>query len=85
MDAYEILRANSTSPTGSDVWTLINTQAGGSGGIVIVGGPLTVDISMELTANAGDALSADLLMDSLSANITLNTSADTQNELEAEI
>lgn len=31
MDLWEILRANSTAPAGSDLWTLINTQNSGTG------------------------------------------------------
>lgn len=87
MDAWGILRANSTAPVGSDVWTLINTQAGGAGN-VHVGGILTMSISpalgmnnesQELTMNIEPTLGMDLESSELSVNIQNDTEIDLGN------
>ena len=86
MSAWSVLIGNSTVPSDSIAWLHLNNQAGGvGGGDVYVGGSLSADTRMSLTASVGEVLSSNLLMQRLSANILEDLSVDTQNDLEAEI
>lgn len=85
MSAWTILTGNSTAPVGSIAWVHLNNQAGGGAGDIFIGPILAADIDLELSAEIGEVLSADLLMETLSANISDDTGADTLIDLEADI
>lgn len=85
MSAWTILVGNSTAPANSIAWLHLNSQTGGAGGDIFIGPILSASADMQLTAEIGEVLSADLLMDTLSANISDDTGADTLIDLEAEI
>ena len=82
MSAWTILTGNSTAPNGSTAWIHLNNQAGGSGGgTIIVGGELSANADTLLDADIGEVLSANLLMDELTANIVENLSSETDSDL----
>jgi hypothetical protein len=83
MDAWEILAGNSTIEEG-DAWEHLNAQGGGggSGPTIIIGGDLTADLGpMATSADAGSALSADLISQTIEADAAGEVLSATINQI----
>jgi hypothetical protein len=80
MDVWELATSNSTIAEG-DFWEHLNAQGGG-GPTIIIGGDLTADLGpMSVTAEAGAALSADIIIQTIEANAVSEVLTATINQI----
>jgi hypothetical protein len=81
MDVWELATSNSTIAEG-DFWEHLNAQGGGGGPTIIIGGDLTADLGpMSVTAWAGAALSADIIIQPIEANAVSEVLTATINQI----
>lgn len=80
---WEIVTGNSSLAVDSvnTLWDHLNNQAGGVGGDVFVGSGLTARIDLEMTADLGVALSANISGVELTANMGENLSSNIEQDL----